>query len=347
MLNILVYNSSLVNWKWQWKLSWIQAMDIDYNLHLCSLSPYISIAIWIQYPLLCLTLYMEYAHHPMPSIQSLLLSLVTLLSTHAYARTVCACRSPHLSYLKFWSQWNCDGTTLWESGWSQDCLVCSTVSSPNLSCSTCFYLAPAPQFMLVTPPPRTPSSMCHFSIIHLVHTALVTSSTVTTCHRPCSWCCTLPASHRTPIYCCICVLTRQKMPNPFPFLNQLFLPPHVIYLLWEALVCNHLGPYNDILNNDKSHHFFTVSRIFLFNPTTSAPTFHHSMTPLWYWTKQASHHCSHWICSSYFNSCASISSSEPWLKSRPPSCWLSLCSMCFGVDTSMLSFPLFHFFYWP
>ena len=40
---------------------------------------------------------------------------------------------------KFWSQRNCDGTTLWESGWSQDHPVCSTVSSPNPSHSIRLY----------------------------------------------------------------------------------------------------------------------------------------------------------------------------------------------------------------
>ena len=47
-----------------------------------------------------------------------------------------ACRSPHCSYLKFQSQWNCDSATLWESGWSQDHLVCSTVLIGPPHCSS-------------------------------------------------------------------------------------------------------------------------------------------------------------------------------------------------------------------
>ena len=139
MLDILVYNSSLVNQKWQWEPS--SNTSYRYRLQLTSMFP-ISVHLCcnrIQYPLLCSSLYMEYACHPVPSVQSLLLSLVALLFTHMYAHTACACRSPCLFYLKFQSQQNCDGATLQESGWSQDRLVCSTASSPNLSCSTCLY----------------------------------------------------------------------------------------------------------------------------------------------------------------------------------------------------------------
>ena len=87
-----------------------------YRLQLTSMFP-ISVHLRcnrIQYPLLRSTLYTEYARGPMPSIQSLLLSLVTLPSTHAYAHMAHACRSPHCFYLKFWPQQNCDGATLRE-----------------------------------------------------------------------------------------------------------------------------------------------------------------------------------------------------------------------------------------
>ena len=91
-------------------------MSYRYRLQLTSTFP-ISVHLHcnrIQYPLLRSTLYTEYTHHPVPSIRSLLLSLVTLLSTCVYAHTAHACRSPHCSYLKFWSQRNCDSPTLQE-----------------------------------------------------------------------------------------------------------------------------------------------------------------------------------------------------------------------------------------
>ena len=74
----------------------ISNMSYGYRLQLMSMFP-ISIRLHcnrIQYPLLCLTLYTEYACHPVPSVQSLLLSLVPLPSTRMYARMARTCRSP-------------------------------------------------------------------------------------------------------------------------------------------------------------------------------------------------------------------------------------------------------------
>ena len=94
----------------------ISNMSYGYRLQLMSMFP-ISIRLHcnrIQYPILHSTLYMEYTCRPVPGVWSLLLSLVTLPSTHAYTCMACACRSPHCSYLKFQFQWNYDSATLWE-----------------------------------------------------------------------------------------------------------------------------------------------------------------------------------------------------------------------------------------
>ena len=60
--------------------------------------------------------HINFPFHTTSGAPSLLSSLVTLPSTDTYTCTACAYRSPYRSYLKFWSQWNCDSTTLWESG---------------------------------------------------------------------------------------------------------------------------------------------------------------------------------------------------------------------------------------
>ena len=113
-----------------------------------------------------------------------------------------------------------------------------------------------------------------------------------------------------------CILTGQKMRNPCPFPNLLYLCPHETSVVSGWAVYSHFGCCNNKLDDKEPPEFFITMNIF----STSSHTFysllalHHAMSPLRYRTRKICCCCALW-CSSCYCSCP-----KARLGSRPLDC---------------------------